>query len=196
MKNIILAALNRYLEQDPERAAGLEQIQGKVIRLVVREINLDLMLSVEDMHFSLLEDTHVTTDVEIHVSAKVLPDYLLGAEQDQLIKNGSIEIKGDAHVASVMQNTLREIEIDWEEIVSRYTGDAVAYQLGKGARALHGFGQRLKDNLRQDLRDYLQDNVQVAATQEEVDDFIQQVDTTRAQLDRLEARVNKLQTQH
>ena len=95
-----------------------------------------------------------------------------------------------------MQNTLREIEIDWEELLSKYTGDAVAYQLGRGARAAHSFGQRLRDNLRQDLRDYLQDNIQASATQDEVDQFIQDVDKVRATADRLEARLNRLQNRN
>jgi len=138
-------------------------------------------------------DDELDPDVEIKMSVKSLPDYLMGVDQDKLIKYGSIEVIGDTHVASVMQNTLREVEIDWEEIISKYTGDAVAYQLGKGMRALHTFGEHLCDNLRQDVRDYLQDNVQVSATQDEVDHFIQQVDVTRAQVDRLEARLNRLQ---
>ena len=193
MKNIIISALNRYLQQDYERACHLNQIEGKIIRIVVREINLDLIFNVQDTSLLEMEDVDINADVEINVSARILPDYFMGVERDQLIKSGSIEIKGDTHVASVLQNTLREIEIDWEEIISRYIGDMAAYQLGKGARALHGFGQRLRENMRQDLRDYLQDNVQVAATQEEVDQFIKEVDMARAQVDRLEARIARLQ---
>ena len=192
MNKLIVSALNLYLEQDPERADSLSQIKGKVINISVREINLNLWLMVQG---PLIEeaDDELDPDVEIKMSVKSLPDYLMGVDQDKLIKNGSIEVIGDTHVASVMQNTLREVEIDWEEIISKYTGDAVAYQLGKGMRALHTFGEHLRDNLRQDVRDYLQDNVQVSATQDEVDHFIQQVDVTRAQVDRLEARLNRLQ---
>ena len=193
MNNIILSVLNRYLDQDPERASGLSQIKGKVVRICVREINHDLCFEVQELFVEEIKDDNVQADVEVNVSVKILPEFLMGVDQDKLIKNGGIEIQGDAHVASVLQNTLREIEIDWEEIVSRYTGDAFAHQLGKGARALHVFGLRMRDNLRQDIRDYLQDNVQVSATQDEVDQFIQEVDATRARVDRLEARLNRLQ---
>ncbi len=192
MKHFIISALNKYLQQDVERASQLNQIEGKLVRIVIREIDLDLLVLVEDGIFQ-LADNDLTADVEIIVSAKVLSDTLMGVDQDQLIKSGKIEINGDAHIASVMQNTLRDIEIDWEEIVSKYTGDTIAHQLGKGARALHTFRKDLHDNLRQDMRDYLQDNIQVSATQEEVEQFIQEVDTMRAQLDRLEARIDRLQ---
>lgn len=196
MNDIIIAALNRYIEADQERAAGLDQIKSKLIRLYVREIDKTLSLRIEQRYLQEETNNDVEADVEISISLKILPEFLIGADQDKLIKNGGIEIKGDAHIASVFQNTLREIEIDWEEIISKYTGDAVAYQIGRGAKAVHSFRRNLHDNMRQDLRDYLQDNVQAAATQEEVDQFIQEVDNVRAKADRLEARLNRLQNRN
>ena len=196
MKGLIIAGLNRYIESDKERAAGLDQIKGKLIRITIREIDKTLLLRVQQRYLQEETNNDVSADVELSISLRILPEYLLGADQDKLIKSGGVEIKGDAHIASVLQNTLREIEIDWEELLSKYTGDAVAYQLGRGARAAHSFGQRLRDNLRQDLRDYLQDNIQASATQDEVDQFIQDVDKVRATADRLEARLNRLQNRN
>jgi ubiquinone biosynthesis protein UbiJ len=196
MKDLIVAGLNRYIESDQERAAGLDQIKGKLIRLTIHEIDKTLCLRVQQRYLQEETDRGIDADVEISISLKILPEYLLGADQDKLIKNGGIEIKGDTHIASVLQNTLREIEIDWEELLSKYTGDAVAYQVGKGAQAMHSFGCRLRENMRQDVRDYLQDNVQASATQDEVDQFIQDVDQVRAKADRLEARLNRLQNRN
>ncbi|MFK8027523.1 MAG: SCP2 domain-containing protein [Gammaproteobacteria bacterium] len=195
MKDVIIAGLNRYLEADQERAAGLDSIKGKLIRIYVREIEKELLLRIQQRYIE-DADIDVQADVEISISLKILPEFLMGADQDKLIKNGGIEIKGDAHIASVFQNTLREIEIDWEELLSKYTGDAVAHQVGKGAKALHSFGRNLRQNLHQDIRDYLQDNIQASATQDEVDQFIQDVDNVRAKADRLEARLNRLQNRH
>tara|TARA_R110002096_G_scaffold160703_4_gene326955 strand:- start:464 stop:1054 length:591 start_codon:yes stop_codon:yes gene_type:complete len=196
MKGAIIAALNRYLESDPERAAGLDQIKGKLIRIYLRELDRTLFLRVQQRYLQEEPDNTIEADVEISVSLKVLPALLAGAEQDKLIKEGNIEIKGDTHIASVFQNTLREIEIDWEELVSKYTGDEIAYQIGRGAKAVHALGRNMRENFRQDLRDFLQDNVQASATQDEVDQFIQDVDILRAKADRLEARLNRLQRRH
>ena len=193
MKNIIISLINRYLEQDLERADQLSQINGKIIRITIKEIKVDLFLQVYESYVEEVKLEDSTADVEINLSLAALPDYITGADPDRLIKNGTIEIKGDAHIASVLQNTLKEIEVDWEEIISKYTGDAVAYQISKGARALQAFGKRMGENFRQDLRDYLQDNAQVSATQAEVDQFIKDVDGTRALADRLEARLSKLE---
>ncbi len=196
MKEVIIAGLNRYIESDQERAAGLDQIKGKLIRIYIREPDKALSLRIQQRYVEEEYDNSIDADVEISISLKILPEFLMGADQDKLIKNGGIEIKGDTHIASVFQATLRGIEIDWEELVSKYTGDAVAYQIGRGAKAVHSFGSHLRENLRQDLRDYLQDNVQASATQDEVDQFIQDVDSVRAKADRLEARLNRLQNRN
>lgn len=196
MNDLIVAGLNRYIELDPERAAGLDQINHKLIRIYIREINKTMLLRVEQCYFQHEQDHEIEADVEISVSLKILPEFLMGVDQDKLIKNGGIEIKGDTHIASVFQNILREIEIDWEELVSKYTGDTVAYQLGRGAKAVKSFRHRMRDNLHQDLRDYLQDNIQASATKDEVEQFIHDVDTVRAQTDRLEARLKRLQNRN
>ncbi|MDW3095820.1 MAG: SCP2 sterol-binding domain-containing protein [Gammaproteobacteria bacterium] len=196
MNDLIVAGLNRYIELDKERVVGLDQIKGKLISLHLRELNKTLLLRVGQHCFQQELDLEIEANVEISVSLKILPEFLMGVEQDKLIKNGGIEIKGDAHIASVFQNTLREIEIDWEEILSKYTGDAVAYQLGRGAKSVQSIMKQLNDNMRQDIRDYLQDNIQASATKGEVEQFIQGVDKVRAQTDRLEARLNRLKNRN
>lgn len=195
LTQLVVSGLNRYISLDRERALGLNAIDNKAIKLFIRELDKSLIFKVQDLHVNEIIDDNAVVDVEINVSLKVLPEFALGVEQDRLIKNGGIEIKGDTHVASVFQNVLKEVEIDWEEQLSKYTGDAVAYQAGKVMKEIHSFGQRLRSNFREDLRDYMQDEVQVVATREEVDEFVQEVDSVRAQTDRIEARIKRLQTQ-
>ena len=113
-------------------------------------------------------------------------------ESGELIKKGDIEITGDTHIASVFQNTLKQVEIDWEEHLAKYTGDTVAYQAGKVAKTFGRFARDLRNNVRLDMKDYLQDEMQVVPTKNEIDDFIADVDTLRADVDRLEARLKRL----
>ena len=192
ISNAIVSGLNRYISADPERANDLAQINGKTIKIHLNEIDQNIILEINDLSVSEVQEPVENADVEINISLKVLPDFVLGVDKDEMLKNGDLEIKGDAHIASVFQHTMKSIEIDWEEVLSDYTGDAIAHQLGVGLRELHSLRKRMKENFRLDVRDYLQDNIQVAATKEEVDEFIRDVDTIRAQVERLEARINRL----
>ena len=194
ISNVIVSGVNRYISADPERANQLSQINGKTIRLYIKELNQNCILKINGLSVVELEEPADKTDVEVIVSLKVLSDFMLGVDKENMLKNGDLEIKGDAHVASVFQHTMKSIEIDWEEILSDYTGDAIAHHLGAGIRELHALRARMKENFRLDARDFLQDNLQVAVTKEEVDEFMRDVDTMRAQVERLEARLNRLRS--
>ena len=193
LTQLVAGALNRYLDLDPERAAVLAAINHKVIKLFIRELDKALTVQIENLRAQAVTDSTAAVDVSIDLSLKALPELALGTDQNQLIKQGRIEIKGDAHVASVLQNVLREIEIDWQEQLAKYSGDALACQADKAARQIGSFGRRLSHNLRADLRDYMRDEMQLIATREEIDAFMRAVDAARARTDRLEARIKRLQ---
>ena len=193
MKKLISAGLNRYLACDPERSSELKQIDGKVVAIKIKEFDATIILQVEGLKLHEIVDKEIEADVELNLSIKTFPNYLLGVDRNQLIKNGDIEIIGDTHVASVFHNVLSEVEIDWEELLAARIGDTMASQIGFGARKVKGFMRTMRENVQLDTRDYLQDNLQVAVTQAEVDEFVQQVDTLRADVDRLEARLKRLE---
>ena len=169
MEKIISASLNRYLGCDSERRDELQKIDGKVIAVKIKQLDAIAKLQVEQLKFKPVEHADIDTDVEIIVSVKALPDFLLGVDRNQLIKNGDIEIIGDMHVASIFHNVLKEVEIDWEEILAARIGDTAASQIGFGAKKLQGFMRTVGENIQLDTRDYLQDNLQVAVTQDEVE---------------------------
>lgn len=192
IRNAIIAGLNRYLKCDRERAQDLQAIDQKVITIKLKQPETTTTFRINDCLLEEVSDEEVSTDVKIIASLKVLPDYFLGVDQNQFIKNGDLEILGDSHVASTFHNVLKGIEIDWEDILSNVIGDVAANQVGTAVDKAQGFIKNLGDNFRMDVRDYLQDDLQVVVTQTEVDDFIKQVNETEVKLDQLEMRVNQL----
>ena len=192
IQNAIIAGINGYLKCDPERAQGLQSVNEKIIAITIKEFNRSTVFKVEDIILREVGEAETKPDVEIIASLKVLPDYFLGVDQNQFIKNGDLEIIGDSHVASTFHNVLKGIEIDWEDLLSKYIGDVAANQLGTAVGKAQDFVKQLGENLRLDVRDYVQDELQIAVTETEVDDFISQVNATTAQLDQLEKRVDQL----
>ena len=190
LNTFIVSSFNRYLDCDPECAQALQSIHDKTLSLTLKEANITLCMQVSNQHFIEIDPTQ-ECDAGISVSLNILPNKMAGKDQNQLLKDGSIEIQGDSHVASVFNKVLNEIEIDWQDLISKYTGDVLAHQIATGAKNIASVMRRLSENMRLDVRDYLQDDLQVVVTQNEVEQFIQQVDEVRARTDRLEARLNK-----
>ena len=190
LNTFIISSFNRYLDCDPERAQVLQNINDKLLSITVKEANLTFSMQVQNKHFVEV-DSCQESDASIIVSVHALSEKMAGRDQNQLLKDGTIEIQGDSHVASVFNKVMNEIEIDWQDVISKYTGDVVAYQIATGAKSVASAMRRFGENLRLDVRDYLQDDLQIAVTESEVDHFIEQVDDLRARTDRLEARLNK-----
>jgi len=190
LNTLIVSSFNRYLDCDPERAQALENINDKILSITIKEANFTLIMQVQNARF-FEADLSQQIDASIIVSMHVLFGKMGGQDQNQLLKDGIIEIQGDSHVASVFNKVMNEIEIDWQDVISKYTGDIVAHQIATGAKSVASVLRRLGDNLRLDVRDYLQDDLQIAVTESEVEHFVEQVDDLRARTDRLEARLNK-----
>jgi ubiquinone biosynthesis protein UbiJ len=106
--------------------------------------------------------------------------------------NGGVEIDGDVELGTKLQRIFERLDIDWEEHLSRLTGDIVAHQLGNTVRGFFAWGRRAADHLGHDVADYLQEENETLPVAWEVEEFIQGVDTLRSDVDRLEARVKRL----
>ena len=186
----LVTALNRYLDCDSERAQAIAQIDGRIIALRIKELELLLRMQVKGERIQQpLDDSE--TDVVIEVSMTVLPDLFFRVDSNQLMQSGAITIEGDSHVASTFQHALKQIEIDWEELLAEYTGEAVAHRVGQGFMALSRFVRRQHENFKQDIRDHLHDSLHISATDSEVQEFTEEVDQLRADADRLEARIKR-----
>lgn len=190
INELLISALNRYLDLDPERANAIDSIDGCIIALRITELELLLQMGVKNKRLQLPVDERAA-DVLLEISMKVLPDLFLSVDSNQLMQSGAIMIEGDAHVASTFQHALRQIEIDWTGLIASYTGEAVAHRMGQGFDVLRGFMHRQHKNFKQDVRDHLQDNLHISAGASEVQQFIQDVDQLRADADRLEARIKR-----
>jgi ubiquinone biosynthesis protein UbiJ len=106
---------------------------------------------------------------------------------------GGVEIDGDVELGTQFQHIFERLDIDWEEHLSRLTGDIVAHQLGNTVRNLLAWGERSADHLGEDIADYLQEERDVLPVDWEVEGFIEGVDTLRSDVDRIAARVKRLQ---
>ncbi|MCF6345971.1 MAG: hypothetical protein L3J00_05820, partial [Thiomicrorhabdus sp.] len=103
---------------------------------------------------------------------------------------------GDTQLAQAFINALCTLDIDWEEQLSHYTGDLIAFKIGHGIRSLFSTQQAVKDNVSQTVKEYLQFEIEAVPTKSQVKRFCQNVDTLKQDFDALEARINKLMTAH
>ena len=98
-------------------------------------------------------------------------------------------MRGDADVAEAFRYLLQVVRPDWEEELSRVTGDVVAHEAGRVVRGVGKWLQLAGDSLARSTGEYLTEESRVLATQAELDEFCDAVDTLSAAVDRAEARL-------
>lgn len=105
------------------------------------------------------------------------------------IRAGGMDVRGDAEVAEGFRRLLEAARPDFEEELSRFTGDVAAHTFAGFARDALAFGQRAGDAFARNVSEYLTEESRDVPVRLEVEEFLDGVDRFREAVDRLEARV-------
>ena len=106
---------------------------------------------------------------------------------------GLLDIKGDLQLAQALMNVFKHMDLDWEGFIAQYLGDTVAYALSSVAKTSHRWLKQVFQARQQDVVVYLQDEIKWLPMPVIIEELYQEIDTTRTDVDRLEARLKRLQ---
>ncbi|QMU61867.1 MAG: hypothetical protein GKR92_09235 [Gammaproteobacteria bacterium] len=198
---LINNALKKYLDSDPEIAAKLNKFEGQCLLVHLTDIEKEFIVTpvivgvvvseqIVDEDTSYKSDLNITTT--IHSNIISLARMGLGAEYQSMLNSGSLKIEGDVEFANQLRSIFMQVDIDWEEVASKYVGDSVAYQVGLFVNKFKNYKKRSVDNFRLDVSEYLQEESRIVPTKVELDRFMSGVDHLDAHVQRLEARIQRL----
>ena len=117
---------------------------------------------------------------------------LAGPNGDAAIRDGAIELTGDAGLAQQFQQLLRYGRPDLEEELSGTVGDVIAHGVGEIARSVARWGRDTRSTMRQNVSEYLQEERRVVPSRYETEGLRNNVETLRDDVARFEARLNRL----
>lgn len=185
-------ALNTALRFDPETFKRLDKFSGKIIALEFRGLDLTLYLLPGPNGISLMSQYPAEPDTTLSGTPLAMVKMALGADASKVLFAGEVTIRGDVETGQRFKRVLDELDIDWEEQLSRYSGDIVAHKLGDLIRATAAWGQQALNTLGQDAAEYLQQEAQDLPLPTAVRQFLHEIDNLRDDTARLEARVTRL----
>jgi len=185
------SALDLYLKQDPGALQRCAEMDGKVIALDVTGLDLSLYFMPGADGILVAGHYEGEADTRLRASPLGFARLSLGPREDALFE-GAVDIQGDTETGQQFQDILSAVDWDWEEQLSRITGDVIAHQTGSLARKVTQFINSSRSTLQQDVSEYLQEEVRLLPARTEVDYFLEEVDQLRADVDRLSARVDRL----
>ena len=116
-----------------------EGLNNKIIRLNVDEYNLNLLFMFTNSRVFVMEmqgQQNINVDIKLNKTAFL--SLFEGASFEDLIESDEIEINGSVKTAQKLADLIALVSIDVEELVSQYTGDIIAHQLGKSINLIKG----------------------------------------------------------
>jgi ubiquinone biosynthesis protein UbiJ len=175
----------RYSLAWPEYAARLNH---SLIRCDIPLLNMQIYARIENEQITL--NRYGPESVDLVISAT--PSALL--EMAQTKKAGSkISISGNAALAQTLQQAISALDIDWEGVLADQIGEMPARQASQLFTRVKTAATRFATQFLADSADYWVDEQRLLASQTEVEPFYQEVTTLRYEVDRLEARIRRLE---
>ncbi len=187
------AAINHVLALDPEGAARLAKVQGRVLEVVLTGFGTRLFVVPGESGLFLYGTYAAEPDCVVHASPVALLGMVTAEHREDAVFAGAIRIDGDNGLAQTLGEVFRGLDIDWEEQLSKLLGDTLARRLMERARAGERWAGRSGQVLAENVREYLQEEAAVVPSRQELEDFLGAVDTLRDDAERLVARVERLE---
>ncbi|MEB8431775.1 SCP2 sterol-binding domain-containing protein [Cocleimonas sp. KMM 6892] len=193
----IETAINTWMKLDGESLEKLKPLEGKIIRFHITGLELNLYFLPAVAGISVLgnypeEKEGGMVDATIHGSPMALIRLSTAENSGETLLKSDVEIDGDMRIAEKFSAVLREIDIDWEEHLSRLVGDIVAHQAGQFIRGASRWLNETNDAMKMNTAEYINEEAKLSPADAEVKYYMDQVDDLRMGVDRLDARISNL----
>jgi ubiquinone biosynthesis protein UbiJ len=184
--------LNRNIQESTPARELCAELSGSVIAVRVRDTALAAYFVVDNETLDVITTISQEPDVIIEGSLITLAR-MGGSSREEAIRDGSLDLSGDAELANRFQELLDHAKPDVEEELAGIVGDVAAHRLGEFARGLGRWGRETRSTMGANIREYLQEESRDAPSRYEVERFSDRVNTLRDDVARIEARMNRLQ---
>lgn len=183
--------INKALQFDPVTLQGLQALDGKVISLHGRSpaFQLHLLPSEEGISlFSIYDEGEA--DASLHGTTFDFVKLL--RKKNQNLAEAPIDIQGEKALAEECLNLARELEIDWEELLSGFIGDIAAHEIGRQGRRFGRWTKKVHQSMVRNTREYLHYESRTVVNEEEVQQFSTEVAQLSEAVNNFEVRIQTL----
>lgn len=185
-------ASNKALEHDKATRARLEKLSGKVMTLHIKDFDQSLTITPRDDGIELDSQTPDYSDVTLSTTISAVIKLGRDGLDNADLKAGELEMKGDPLIGQRFAQVIGDLNIDWEAMLAEQIGSAPA----KAAGAVAGQARELVEESRSQLHDFvtnlIANDLQVLADKQQINDFLNDVEDIRADVDMLGSRLADL----
>jgi len=183
--------MNRQIAVTTPARELCSELDGGVVAVRVRDTGLAAYFLIHGDGIDLAGAS--TREPDVVVSGSLLSLARLATPNAaEAIREGNVELSGDARIAQGFQRLLRYAKPDIEEELSAVIGDSAAHGLSQFARQLKEWGSEARATLQQNFAEYLQEESGALPSRADMERFRNDVSVLRDDVARMEARLKRL----
>ena len=187
----IETSLNAWLALDGETLDKFIDMQGKVICLHISGLDLNLYFLPDQQNIAVMGNYEGEPDTTITGSPMALMRLGVSENSGKILLESDASIEGDTHLGAEFSRILGEVDIDWEELLSKLVGDVVAHHAGQVTSSGFEWLQESLEAMKLNTSEYISEEAKLTPAEAEINYYLNQVDDLRMGVDRLEAKINQ-----
>ncbi len=188
------AALNRALALDPETRDGLRALQGQRIVLQIEQPPLALQVGVEGERLVVGPvDAGSEPDLSVRSTLGALFAQLPMFRRNDAPPVGRLRVSGDAELARRLQRLAERFDPDWQQPFAAVFGDVLGVQIANTVASALRQARRAGREFAETTAEYLTEESRDVVGRDELNAFHDDVDVLRDDVERLAARVARMQ---
>ncbi len=186
------SGVNRILRLDSTALARMRPLTGKVIAVECASPALHLFILPSDEGLLLAAQWAADADCTLRAPASSLLHLALSKDKTTVLHGPQVDLEGDSHVLMELAAILQDLELDWEFELSRWIGPVATALIAGHVRSRANWYQHGFASLNQNLAEYLSEEARTLVGEREAQARFNELDQLKLDLDRLEARVERL----
>lgn len=187
-KRLSTKLLQHLTAQNAWSASILKPHAGKSVLIDFALFHTALVI-LENGNLASEGETNIA-DTTVTIPPSLLPRLLAKDESAKL----KIQIEGDTELGTTLAKVFAEMRWDYEDDLSKLLGDVPAFKISEAARHTSRTIKQTAINLAEMLSEYWQEEQPTLAKKRHIEQFNNDVDNLRADVERMEKRLNRLST--
>lgn len=188
--SVIEAAWNAVIRARPELQMQADVLNGRVVQITLAGLDRSFFVLIDEGRLQLQSDWEGEPDARI--SGTPLAFVALRAGEEATLFRGEVTIDGDVHLGREFRKLLDGIAAHWEAPLAGVVGEESAARMKAAWEEFVAWGGQTLLTVARDFAGYMKSEAALLAEREAVTRFVDDVDTLRADVDRLAARVKRL----
>jgi ubiquinone biosynthesis protein UbiJ len=185
--------LNTFLYRSPALKTARQRLNGKVLRVVLKEFSTPLVLVFSERQLDVLGEWEGEADCSVITHMSVLPKLRDRQQLTALIRSGELIVEGDIQVVQNFVALADLAEFDPAELLAPYTGDIAAESISKVLRGGAAFLSKGAKRQQRYVADVLTEEWRMAPGPLEMAWFAEESAAVERTVDALTKRIEKLE---